>query len=286
MNVNIIYLKDDFKMILVRLLRINQWYKNLLVFLALIFSKQINLLNIKLSIIAFLSLCFISSANYIINDIIDIEKDRKHPEKRSRPIASGIIDIKNSILLAFSFILFSLILASQISYDFMIITTTIFILTLTYSKFIKKIIFLDILFIAVNFVIRALAGAVAIMVWISPFLIICPFFFALFLASGKRYSDMLYSKEKGFHIYSKKLLLRIKDISAILLIISFLAYIYFNDILLIFTLPFFIYLIITYSRLIEKASPIARHPDKIFKEKKILLISLIFIALVLFIIYL
>ena len=163
------------------LIRINQWYKNLVVYLGLIFSLLLfDFRLFVLSTIGFFSLCFISSANYIINDIIDNNRDKQYAEKSKRPIASGVVSFKSALFTALILIVFSLIIALKLSFGFFIFILLLFFLTFFYSVGLKNVLFLDILIIASNFVIRAVSGIFIINKGISPWLILCPFFLAMF----------------------------------------------------------------------------------------------------------
>ena len=170
---------------ILQLLRAKQWYKNLVIFLAIIFSG--NLLNTNMLLTTFLGLiclCLVSSVNYIINDLRDVKKDRLHPEKRLRPIAAWQISQKSAALIAVILALFAFTLAAYLSLKFFFITLALFALTALYTFKLKKIPILDIHMIAINFVLRAIAGALLISVWISPFLILTPFFLSLVLSTG------------------------------------------------------------------------------------------------------
>ena len=119
-----------------QLLRPHQWYKNLVIFIGLVFSQ--NLFNIEYLIITsigFIVLCSISGANYIINDIVDLEKDRKHPVKKKRPIASGEINKTNAVIFAVLLIIFSFSVSFWINFNFGLIVLSLFLLTQTYSFF-------------------------------------------------------------------------------------------------------------------------------------------------------
>lgn len=263
------------------LMRPNQWYKNLVVFLALLFSS--NLANISLlyiSFIAFLSLCFVSSANYIVNDIFDRDSDKRHPEKRHRLIASG----KLSGMKASFFAIFLIVLSFALSPNFLFLLSVIaiFILTFAYSAFFKQVVFLDILFIATNFVLRAVAGALAINVWISPFLVLLPFLLSIFLSAGKRYSDFLLIKKSK---YSQGSLRIIIYSSFALSILSLLIYSVFTDFWMLLTVPIAFIAMLQYSRLIFKGSRIARHPHLLFGDVFFLFLLFLFVFISFFAVY-
>lgn len=269
---------------ILRLLRANQWYKNTIIFLAIVFSNNLfNISLLNLTMLGFISLCLISSTNYIINDIIDINKDKKHPEKRLRPIPSGKIKVYQAIIIAIILFLISIILSFYLSINFFFAVLSLFILSTLYTFILKKMPLLDILTIAVNFVIRAVAGALLINVWISPFLVLTPFLFSLFLSTGKRYSDTILLKKRT--IYTKNTLKFFINLFLITLLITFTIYCLLVNPLLLITLPIVLFALLRYQKLIFSASRIARHPELIFKDLKLLLSILLFITLVFLIIY-
>mgnify|MGYP001593542403 FL=1 len=156
----------------IKIMRPTQWYKNLLVFLAIFFSFNLfHFDKIILSILGLIILIILSSANYIVNDIADRKNDLQDISKKSRPITAGKIPIKNAI--AFSIILFGvgLFLSYLVDFKFFLLMVLFAIVSSAYSFWLKKEIFTDILLVAANFVIRAVAGAVIINVFISPWLI-------------------------------------------------------------------------------------------------------------------
>ena len=173
------------------LIRVHQWYKNLVVFLAIFFSGNFFDTNlIYLTIVAFFSLSFVSSAGYIINDLVDLKKDLLNPEKRTRPLASGKVKKPTAIFISLLLLAVSIYMAHTISIAVTYFIILLFISHQIYTFFLKNIIFADILSIATFFVIRAITGAFAIEVKVSPWLILCPFFLSLFLSIGKRQSEL------------------------------------------------------------------------------------------------
>ncbi len=273
---------------IIKLLRPFQWYKNLVVFLPIIFGQRLNDVHaLWLTILGYVALCFISSANYVINDIVDYKHDRVHPEKKSRPIAAGRIKIWQAIIVSICLVISSLLISLKISVIFTIFVALLFFLGQLYSLWLKKEIFADILLISVNFVIRAVSGAYIITfntvpyIRISPWLILCPFFLALFLATGKRAADlrMLGSEatkhKKVLAAYTPPVIKTLVEVSTTLLIISFSLYVFFSEFQGLFiSLPFAIYAILRYSLHIEEGDIIARKPYLFFKDIK-LLVSII-----------
>jgi 4-hydroxybenzoate polyprenyltransferase len=173
-------------------LRPQQWVKNLLLFAGLIFSQ--NFYNIHLflkSLAAFGLFCILSSSVYIVNDILDRESDRKHPLKSNRPIAKGEIKVSTAIVLFILLALISLGLSALLSISFALMALSYLLLNLVYSQYLKHVVIIDVMCIALGFVIRAVAGAVVIGVEISPWLVVCTTLLALFLGFGKRRDELL-----------------------------------------------------------------------------------------------
>ena len=236
---------------LLHLLRVHQWYKNLVVFLALFFSG--NVLNLDLlltSILAFVSLCLISGANYIINDLADLRKDRLQAEKRVRPLASGKVSTATGIIVALLCLGGGLVIAYNIGIQFLVAALLLFTLSQLYTFYLKNIVFADILAIATLFVIRAIAGALSINVTISPWLILCPFFLSLFLSVGKRHAELHLLKEKAaatrkvLREYNHELTDSLMVISTTLLIISYALYSFLSEHRnLLYNLPFALFVI-------------------------------------------
>lgn len=174
-----------------RLLRVYQWSKNTLVLMPLVFAQQLlDGTAVVRSLLAMGAFCLASSATYIINDIRDLEYDRRHPVKRRRPIASGEISLQAATLTALVLLVAALALARVLSVPFLFALLGYLGLTLGYSAVLKNIFIVDVIVVALGFVLRAIAGAVAIDVVFSNWLIVCTLFLALFLALGKRRGEI------------------------------------------------------------------------------------------------
>src|SRR3989304_7146736 len=183
---------------LIKTMRPNQWYKNLVLFVSIVFS--LNILNPEMwsiAIVAFVIFCMLSGGEYIINDILDREKDKKHPRKQKRPIASGKFKLVHAVIFAVIFIIGGITAAYFINLQFMILSISYVLLILIYSLILKHLIIVDLLVISIGFVIRAIAGGVAINVFISPWLIVCTFLVALFLAIAKRRHEVVLLGDEG-----------------------------------------------------------------------------------------
>ena len=172
-------------------LRPRQWVKNLFVFAALIFSENLFSPLIWPAIEAFVIFCALSGAIYLINDVADADKDRLHPVKRHRPVASGALPRTTALSLAAALVLVSLTASFRLSSRFGVIAIAYCALLTGYSIWLKHVVILDVLTVAVGFVLRAVAGAEAIEVEISGWLVICTILIALFLALGKRRHEYL-----------------------------------------------------------------------------------------------
>jgi 4-hydroxybenzoate polyprenyltransferase len=176
----------------IKLLRPKQWIKNLFVVAPLIFAKHIFEYNYVIRVLAaFVLFCCISSSVYVLNDIIDCEKDRLHPKKKNRPIASGLISkIEGAIVIA---ILLPLILFVSFYMDifFGVAVLLYFLNNLLYSFKIKHMVILDVMSIAVGFLLRVIGGALVIRVYISPWILLCTLLLSLFLGFSKRRNELV-----------------------------------------------------------------------------------------------
>lgn len=170
--------------------RPRQWIKNFAVFAALIFSGSLldPTAQIK-SFSAFILFCAFSSATYMLNDVFDIERDKLHPFKRKRPIASGLVPTPLAIGLALLAIMIGLPLAYKLSPAFFFASFTFLLLQIFYSSYLKQIILIDVLVIAAGFVLRVYGGVWAIDAHLNVWFLLSVSSFALFLAIGKRRSE-------------------------------------------------------------------------------------------------
>jgi decaprenyl-phosphate phosphoribosyltransferase len=173
-------------------LRPAQWTKNLSLFAAAILNGQLTNPDLFIqSCFAFVTFCLLSSSSYLVNDIIDIEKDRQHPYKKYRPIAHGDISIKTAILFTFILLITGLGISAFINFGFFVISLVFIALQYSYSFIFKKKAVLDIIGIALFFIIRAYAGEVATGYHLPVWIMLTVIFLSLFIASGKRRSELL-----------------------------------------------------------------------------------------------
>jgi 4-hydroxybenzoate polyprenyltransferase len=276
-----------------KLIRVQQWYKNLVVFLAIFFSG--NLLNSSLiltTVIALVALCFVSSAGYIINDLADLKKDKKHPENKHRPLAAGEIKKSTALIVMLIFLMMGLYLGYTIGLVFLAIIGALFVLTQIYTFILKKVMLADVLTITTLFVFRAIAGAVAIKVVISSWLVLVPFFLSLFLSVGKRHANLLFLKEKAsatrevLKDYNLKLTNSLMIMSTTLLVVVYALYSFQSPYnYLIHTLPFALFVIFRYYHLISSGSKIARTPEKAIRDKPLLIGTFLWIVVTVVLVY-
>lgn len=175
----------------IKVLRIRHWIKNFLLFAAPFFAGTLFANEtLMMALPVFLAFSFCASSIYIFNDINDYQKDRLHPEKKYRPIASNRISMTQASLLSIVMIVPSLILSYSIAPDFFYLITGYVIIQVAYSLYLKNIAVIDIFCIAMGFVIRVLAGGAAFGVEVSHWLMLSMFMISLVLASGKRLSEV------------------------------------------------------------------------------------------------
>ncbi|MCJ7554050.1 MAG: decaprenyl-phosphate phosphoribosyltransferase [Ignavibacteriaceae bacterium] len=179
-----------------KLFRISQWIKNFFVFVPLLFSLHLFQGNYFITTFrAFITFCLASSFVYIINDIIDIEADLAHPEKKNRPIASGKVSVKLALIIAALLIVPIVLLMFTFNATFNIAVIGFLTLNMFYSFSFKHIVILDVFSIAAGFSLRVLGGAFAIDVEISSWLILTTMFISLFLGVMKRHSELSIAAE-------------------------------------------------------------------------------------------
>ncbi|HXJ84458.1 MAG TPA: decaprenyl-phosphate phosphoribosyltransferase [Candidatus Methylomirabilis sp.] len=172
-------------------LRPRQWVKNLFVFAAVVFSQKLFTPLVWPALAAFVIFCGLSGAVYLINDVADMDKDRRHPVKRLRPIASGALPRSAAAFLGALLVVASLVAAFALARPFGFVATVYAVLLIAYSFWLKSLVIVDVLTVAIGFVLRAIAGAEAVDVDISGWLVICTILIALFLALGKRRHEFL-----------------------------------------------------------------------------------------------
>jgi decaprenyl-phosphate phosphoribosyltransferase len=181
-----------------KLFRPKDWAKNLFLFIPLFFSGELfNWVVYPKLLLGFIAFCLIASSIYIVNDYRDIEDDKKHPDKSKRPLASGAVSKTSSIIVCIFLILVGFTIAYFIREKFLFVLSIYFFLNLAYSFGLKNIPILDIIILAIGFVLRIKSGAVIAHVGVSEWLNIMVFLLALFMAIGKRRDDVLIKQTSG-----------------------------------------------------------------------------------------
>jgi 4-hydroxybenzoate polyprenyltransferase len=184
---------------LIRSLRPIQWIKNGFVFVPLIFDRKLLEPRYFLTTLAgFVLLCVVSGTVYLINDLADIEKDRAHPTKRNRPLASGRLSTRVAIVAAVALPLVALPLAFLLSPAFAAIAAGYLVLQITYSFWLKHVVIIDVFCVATGFVLRVVAGVVLVDAErFSPWLYLFTTVLALFLGFGKRRHELVLLREEA-----------------------------------------------------------------------------------------
>jgi 4-hydroxybenzoate polyprenyltransferase len=183
---------------LVRSLRPQEWIKNLLVFAGLVFSGQVNEGAAVLdSVLVFVAFCAISSAGYLFNDIHDAEHDRRHPEKRFRPIAAGELSVGTAALASAVLAVVAVAIPlAGVDAEVAGLVALYGVITVAYSLVLKRLVILDVMTIASLFLLRVIAGAVAVGAQASEFLLLCTAMLALFLGFTKRRQEAILEAEE------------------------------------------------------------------------------------------
>ncbi|MFX1575239.1 MAG: UbiA prenyltransferase family protein [Promethearchaeota archaeon] len=295
------------------LLRIRQYYKNTMIFVGIFFSERLLETDLYFKLlIGFILLCLSSSFNYIINDIRDIENDRKHPEKiKKKPLASGDISITFALLLLIvigGIVISSLIfLVQNLGFAFMIIS--IIITGQLYNHLFKYYAFIDILILSTGYLWRALAGCAIIEEYVSAWLFLAIFEVAMFLSIAKRKGDLnILGKDEAvrhkkiYDQYSLKLLDQFHIIIAGSLFMTYSLYLLinfnlinfnstettnanFHEYISIFTIPISLYIIMRYMYLTSTKPEIARNTEKAFMDKGIIIASAFLFVILLYSFY-
>jgi decaprenyl-phosphate phosphoribosyltransferase len=282
------------------LVRVRQWYKNLLLFLPLFFSG--NLFHEQyfwLTVIGFLSFCLASSFNYIVNDLKDLRSDQFHPEKRRRALASGKVGMKQAYLVAGLFLLAGFWLAMLLPAIFLLLWLVFIANSLIYTLFFKDIPTLELLLVSISFVIRAVSGGFVNAKGVIPYaqpsawLVVCTFALAFFMVSTKRMSDALYLGKKSplhkkvFGYYTKEILRSFSLVSGIILVAAYLLYsLDKENIFLIFSVPAGGFCVLRYYQLVKLDSPIARNAEFFYRDSRLLSGILCWLILIFLSIYL
>jgi 4-hydroxybenzoate polyprenyltransferase len=183
-----------------KLLRVHQWLKNLMLFFppflgGTFFSDCLT----PRSLLPFIAFCTASSATYIINDLFDKENDRHHPDKCTRPIASGAVSSASALMLVAGLLMSSILIAGIISGTFLFILSAYLVVSVSYSAKLKNIVLVDIFCISAGFLLRLQAGGSAFNITISEWLFLSVFLLSVFLSTGKRLAEKQHLGDSAHH---------------------------------------------------------------------------------------
>jgi len=283
----------------IRSMRIKQWIKNLFMFAPIIFGGKLFIAaDFTKTVAAFFIFCLVTSATYIINDIADRKKDRFHPEKQKRPIASGALSVERASFIAVIFILISGLLSARLNISLLIVITIYILLHLLYSFMLKREVILDVIIIALGFELRIWAGAVVINIIPSVWLQLCVFILAIFLGLIKRRHEKisLYghaAKHRAVLMHYKVYFLdHLIMISATLCVVFYGLYTVSPDLVsrigsnyMAYTIPFVIYGIFRYLYLIHARKTGGNPGEILMSDIPLMLDILLWILAAAFLVY-
>ena len=278
------------------LLRVKHWTKNLLVFAPLIFAGAIGWSSLSHTVIAFFCLSLMASVIYIYNDINDRSIDINNPFKKERPIASGRINVKSARFISSALFLLTL-LTSYVFLDKLILVYLLiyFFINLLYTKFIKNMVILDVITIAIGFVIRVIIGGIGASVLVTDWFLVMIFFISMFMGFGKRRGEILLGgnieKRKVTGDYNINMLDIFMMSSGMISLISYSIFTINPEVIskfhtqhLFYTIPIVVYGIFKYTMLVLQSKD--TDPSTIiFKEPSIYLTICVWLVVTCFIIF-
>ncbi|MBP3841469.1 MAG: UbiA prenyltransferase family protein [Bacilli bacterium] len=283
-----------------KLIRVKHWLKNLLVLFPIFFNMNIHKIKYsKILLLAFIVFCFTSSIIYVFNDISDIEKDKLHPTKKLRPLASGKISKKNAVITLITISIINIVLIGILyninkSVLVIIIPAIYIIMNLLYSKVLKNIPIIDVSIIVTGFVLRVMYGGIVTNVTVSKYLYLMIIFGAYFLAFGKRRNEMIKNgtkSRKSLKLYNKDFLDKNMYVMLSLAIVSYTLWCVDKETItrigkdnIYWTIPIVILILEMYSLNIEKDSN--GDPIEVILESKMLLVTIfIYFCIMTFMLY-
>lgn len=284
---------------ILKLIRPQQWVKNGVVLAGIIFAGEAGSSDqIMLALQAVVAFCFLSSSIYIINDMVDRNQDRQHPLKKDRPLASGAISLVTAGFIGVVLLAGGIILSADIGQAFLIVAASYVVLNILYSFVLKNIVIIDVMSIAAGFALRATAGAIAVDVEISVWLLQATFVLALFLALGKRRHELESLKDgaethrKILGQYSTYLLDQLIGIVTASTVITYLFYTLSPEVsaklgtdYLFVTVPFVIYGIFRYLYLVHQEKKGGFPTKLLISDLPLFITVLLWLATIIIILY-
>ena len=280
-------------LLIIRLIRIKHWIKNLFVFIPLLVSgNTFDQVLLYKSIIIFFVFCFTSSAVYIFNDLMDIEFDKLHPKKKNRPLANGTITISLANFVAAFLLTSSLLLLYLINFDGLFPILLYLIMNILYSLYLKNLPLFDIFSISLGFVLRVLAGLAVTALSSSFWLISLTFTLSLLLATGKRRHELAFNEailsRPSLSNYSLKFLESAQTMFANLVITFYVMYTFFNEnfsgnhMILMYSSVFVLGGILRYLQVNFSQNSIEEPTDILYYDKFLLTIILLWVLTIVF----
>lgn len=277
-----------------RLIRVKQWMKNIFIFAPLIFSHHLlNIQDITKTVTVFFAFSLVSVLVYIINDIHDCKQDAIHPEKKSRPIASGTVSKSQALITGIILFIAGISIAFLAKRPLVIITLLAYlIINMLYTFFLKQIAILDVFIIAVGFCIRVIIGAVAIDVQPSQWIISTTFAISLVLGFGKRRHELLSLKQEAVEHreilgeYTPRLLDIMIAVSSSITAISYMFYTMESGISkLFYTFPLVLYALFRYLYLIYDKNKGGKPEEDLINDKGIIITVILWGLMIIGILY-
>ena len=267
---------------LIKLMRPRQWVKNVFVLAPLIFSGEfLHPESIKVSLLAFVLFCIASSATYIVNDVHDIERDRRHPTKsRTRPLAAGKVTIPAALALL-GVLLTLLIAAGFVVPRVMAVIAAYLALNLAYSFYLKHEPVIDIFTIAIGFVLRVYAGTMALALPLSSWMLVTTLCLALYLAAVKRKQELAQSGIDGREVlkkYSPVLVDRYAEMSATGALLFYGLFVMSAKPRLVITVPLVLFGLFRYWYVVEELDGGESPTDALLNDWQLLLTVVLWIA--------
>ena len=282
-------MKNTNARVYIKLLRPKQWTKNILVFAGGFFALSFNIHTFAKLFLGFVLFCLASSTIYIFNDIVDKEKDALHPKKKFRPIASGIINVREALIISAMLGVITLFFSFELDIFFFYYILLYILMMILYSLLLKNIVIIDIIIIATGFIVRAIAGVALIRVPLSSWFILSILFLSLFLASSKRRAEFFIAddpnRRKVMDFYNETLLDIFNTIFATSSILTYALYVISEKKSYLASLIFVIYGILRYLYLVYSETK-GEEPEKILINDAHILVSVILFVLSIVSVYL
>ena len=278
-------------------LRPQQWIKNFFIFMPLIFGKQLLCLPMFCKVMsAFVLFCMMSSAVYMLNDLIDLEEDKNHPGKLNRPIASGNVHTRHVKLTIVILSLLSMFFSFKFNAYFGCVVLSYFFLNVIYSNILKKVVIIDVFCIGIFFLLRIIAGTVVTGVEYSHWMIFMVILLAMFLGFNKRRQELeLYGQQSKRHVLAKYSPYFIDQIISVItssIVVVYMLYTVdartislFGTKHLIYSIPFVYYGIFRYLYLVHRKKPIEDPTQILLNDFAMQFNLIIWILVCIFVIY-